>query len=74
MLKVHLFIQKSDNFVLSPFQAGRYHSLVIEKDSFPHDALEIVAWTDDGLIMAARHRIYKHVQVCSHVFFFFITT
>ncbi|XP_066369176.1 anthranilate synthase beta subunit 2, chloroplastic-like isoform X2 [Miscanthus floridulus] len=46
----------------NPFQAGRYHSLVIEKDSFPHDTLEIVAWTDDGLIMAARHRIYKHVQ------------
>ncbi|CAN6309599.1 unnamed protein product [Urochloa humidicola] len=46
----------------NPFQAGRYHSLVIEKDSFPHDALEIVAWTDDGLIMAARHRKYKHIQ------------
>ncbi|ONM08620.1 Anthranilate synthase beta subunit 1 chloroplastic [Zea mays] len=46
----------------NPFQAGRYHSLVIEKDSFPHDTLEIVAWTDDGLIMAARHRIYKHIQ------------
>ncbi|KAF8734314.1 hypothetical protein HU200_014538 [Digitaria exilis] len=46
----------------NPFQAGRYHSLVIEKDSFPHDALEIVAWTDDGLIMAGRHRKYKHIQ------------
>uniref|UniRef100_A0A0D9VY92 anthranilate synthase n=1 Tax=Leersia perrieri TaxID=77586 RepID=A0A0D9VY92_9ORYZ len=46
----------------NPFQAGRYHSLVIEKDSFPHDALEIIAWTDDGLIMAARHRKYKHIQ------------
>ncbi|WVZ60290.1 hypothetical protein U9M48_010335 [Paspalum notatum var. saurae] len=46
----------------NPFQAGRYHSLVIEKDSFPHDALEIVAWTDDGLIMAARHKIHKHIQ------------
>uniref|UniRef100_A0A0E0KI99 anthranilate synthase n=1 Tax=Oryza punctata TaxID=4537 RepID=A0A0E0KI99_ORYPU len=46
----------------NPFQAGRYHSLVIEKDSFPHDALEITAWTDDGLIMAARHRKYKHIQ------------
>ncbi|RLN19163.1 anthranilate synthase beta subunit 2, chloroplastic-like [Panicum miliaceum] len=46
----------------NPFQAGRYHSLVIEKDSFPRDALEIVAWTDDGLIMAARHRKYRHIQ------------
>ncbi|XP_072972491.1 anthranilate synthase beta subunit 2, chloroplastic-like isoform X1 [Typha angustifolia] len=45
-----------------PFQAGRYHSLVIEKDSFPTDVLEVVAWTDDGLIMAARHRKYTHLQ------------
>ncbi|XP_072972492.1 anthranilate synthase beta subunit 2, chloroplastic-like isoform X2 [Typha angustifolia] len=46
----------------NPFQAGRYHSLVIEKDSFPTDVLEVVAWTDDGLIMAARHRKYTHLQ------------
>ncbi|GJM96410.1 hypothetical protein PR202_ga13241 [Eleusine coracana subsp. coracana] len=46
----------------NPFQAGRYHSLVTERESFPHEALEIVAWTDDGLIMAARHRKYKHIQ------------
>ncbi|XP_059655292.1 anthranilate synthase beta subunit 2, chloroplastic-like [Cornus florida] len=46
----------------NPFTAGRYHSLVIEKESFPHDALEITAWTEDGLVMAARHKIYKHVQ------------
>ncbi|KAL4278387.1 hypothetical protein GQ457_03G010620 [Hibiscus cannabinus] len=46
----------------NPFNAGRYHSLVIEKDSFPEDALEVTAWTEDGLIMAARHKVYKHVQ------------
>jgi anthranilate/para-aminobenzoate synthase component II len=47
----------------SPFTAGRYHSLVIEKETFPHDALEVTAWTEDGLIMAAHHRKYKHIQV-----------
>ncbi|XP_059446209.1 anthranilate synthase beta subunit 2, chloroplastic-like [Corylus avellana] len=46
----------------NPFTAGRYHSLVIEKESFPDDELEITAWTEDGLIMAARHKKYKHLQ------------
>ncbi|KAK9115760.1 hypothetical protein Sjap_014707 [Stephania japonica] len=46
----------------SPFTAGRYHSLVIEKESFPSDVLEITAWTVDGLIMAARHKKYPHLQ------------
>ncbi|KHN32266.1 Anthranilate synthase component II [Glycine soja] len=45
-----------------PFLAGRYHSLVIEKDNFPNDELEVTAWTEDGLIMAARHKKYKHPQ------------
>ncbi|OAY25351.1 anthranilate synthase beta subunit 1, chloroplastic [Manihot esculenta] len=46
----------------NPFTAGRYHSLVIEKDSFPSEQLEITAWTEDGLIMAARHKKYKYLQ------------
>ncbi|OIT01529.1 PREDICTED: anthranilate synthase beta subunit 1, chloroplastic-like [Nicotiana attenuata] len=46
----------------NPFTAGRYHSLVIDKDTFPKDALEITAWTEDGLIMAARHKVYRHLQ------------
>ncbi|XP_043696341.1 anthranilate synthase beta subunit 1, chloroplastic-like isoform X1 [Telopea speciosissima] len=45
----------------NPFTAGRYHSLVIENESFPSDELEITAWTEDGLIMAARHKKYKHL-------------
>ncbi len=39
----------------NPFQATRYHSLVIERASLP-DCLEITAWTDDGEIMGVRHR------------------
>ncbi|KAI4369768.1 hypothetical protein MLD38_018176 [Melastoma candidum] len=46
----------------NPFTSGRYHSLVIEKESFPNDELEVTAWTEDGLIMAARHRKYRHLQ------------
>ncbi|XP_031388693.1 anthranilate synthase beta subunit 1, chloroplastic-like isoform X7 [Punica granatum] len=46
----------------NPFLAGRYHSLVIEKESFPSEELEVTAWTEDGLIMAARHKKYKHLQ------------
>lgn len=49
------------NGLPNPFVAGRYHSLVIENESFPSDVLEITAWTEDGLIMAARHKKYKHI-------------
>jgi len=38
-----------------PFQATRYHSLVIERASLP-DCLEVTAWTDDGEIMGVRHK------------------
>jgi anthranilate synthase component 2 len=38
-----------------PFEATRYHSLVIERASLP-DCLEITAWTDDGEIMGVRHK------------------
>jgi anthranilate synthase/aminodeoxychorismate synthase-like glutamine amidotransferase len=39
----------------SPFQATRYHSLVIERHSAP-DCLEITATSEDGEIMGVRHR------------------
>jgi anthranilate synthase/aminodeoxychorismate synthase-like glutamine amidotransferase len=39
----------------SPFNATRYHSLVIERSSLP-DCLEITAWTEDGEIMGVRHK------------------
>jgi len=41
--------------VPSPFSATRYHSLVVQRDSLP-DSLAPTAWTDDGLLMAMRHR------------------
>jgi anthranilate synthase/aminodeoxychorismate synthase-like glutamine amidotransferase len=39
----------------TPFEAGRYHSLVVERSSFPA-CLEIVAESEDGEIMALSHR------------------
>jgi anthranilate synthase component 2 len=39
----------------SPFAAGRYHSLVVERRSLP-PALAVTAWTDQGEIMGLRHR------------------
>jgi para-aminobenzoate synthetase component II len=39
----------------APFEAGRYHSLIVERSSLP-GCLEIIAESDDGEIMALRHR------------------
>ena len=38
-----------------PFEAIRYHSLVVYPETVP-DCLEVTAWTDNGLIMGLRHR------------------
>ncbi len=43
--------------VPNPFEATRYHSLLIEKESLPNK-LEVTAWTDEGEIMGVRHREY----------------
>ena len=39
----------------TPYQATRYHSLAIERESCPAE-LEVTAWTEDGEIMGVRHR------------------
>ncbi|MER3447177.1 MAG: anthranilate/aminodeoxychorismate synthase component II [Candidatus Dadabacteria bacterium] len=43
--------------VPNPFEATRYHSLLIERESLP-DELEVTSWTDEGEIMGVRHREY----------------
>ena len=42
----------------NPFLATRYHSLVVDREDLPNN-IQITAWTDDGLIMACRHKKYK---------------
>ena len=41
----------------NPFEATRYHSLIIKKEPLP-DCLEITAWTDREEIMGVRHKEY----------------
>jgi len=38
----------------NPFIATRYHSLIIQRDSFDEDCFELSAWTDEGEVMALR--------------------
>ena len=43
--------------VPTPFEATRYHSLLVEDRSLP-DELEVTAWTDEDEIMGIRHKEY----------------
>jgi anthranilate synthase component 2 len=47
------------------FDATRYHSLVVDRESVPEE-LEITAWTDDGVIMGLRDRNRPHFGIQFH--------
>ena len=49
----------------SPFEATRYHSLIVERSSVP-DELEVTAWTDDDIVMGLRHREHEVEGVQFH--------
>lgn len=49
----------------NPFQATRYHSLIVEKESLP-ECLEVTSWTAEGEIMGLRHREYAIEGVQYH--------
>ena len=49
----------------NPFEATRYHSLIVDRDTLP-DVLEVTAETDDGLIMGLRHKTFPIEGVQFH--------
>ncbi len=51
--------------VPAPFEAGRYHSLVVERHDLPEE-LELTAWTEDGLVMGTQHRELPRFGVQFH--------
>ena len=44
--------------IKNPFEAARYHSLILKKDTVP-PILEITARTEDGIVMGVRHKNYR---------------
>ncbi|MFZ0214617.1 MAG: aminodeoxychorismate/anthranilate synthase component II [Candidatus Dormiibacterota bacterium] len=48
-----------------PFEATRYHSLIVERTSVPSE-LEVGAWTEDDIVMGLRHKAYPTFGVQFH--------
>ncbi|QPC80768.1 aminodeoxychorismate/anthranilate synthase component II [Phototrophicus methaneseepsis] len=66
--KTSMVYHKHDDLftgVPSPFEATRYHSLVVKEETLP-DSLEITAFTEDGEIMGLRHKEYPVMGVQFH--------
>ncbi len=42
----------------NPFEATRYHSLVIRRETFAHPDFAVSAWTEEGEIMGVRHKTW----------------
>lgn len=51
--------------VPEPFEATRYHSLIVAREGLPEE-LEVTAWTDEGEIMGIRHREHPTFGVQFH--------
>lgn len=49
----------------NPFDATRYHSLIVEKETLPA-CFEVTAWTEEGEIMGVRHKDYPIEGVQYH--------
>lgn len=53
----HMGDDKLFDGLSNPFKATRYHSLIVDRPSLP-DCLQVTAETEDGIIMAMRHKKY----------------
>jgi len=51
--------------VSNPFEATRYHSLIVKSESLP-DCLEMTAYTEENVIMGIRHKKYPLLGVQFH--------
>jgi anthranilate synthase/aminodeoxychorismate synthase-like glutamine amidotransferase len=49
----------------NPFEATRYHSLIVERESLP-PVLEVMAWTPEGEVMALKHKEHESWGVQFH--------
>ncbi len=49
----------------NPFEATRYHSLAVPEETVPRE-IKAIAWTDDGTVMAMRHRELPYWGVQFH--------
>jgi len=49
----------------NPFEATRYHSLIVERESLP-EVLDVVAWTPEGEVMGLKHREHETWGVQFH--------
>jgi anthranilate synthase/aminodeoxychorismate synthase-like glutamine amidotransferase len=66
--KTSMIYHKRDSLftgVPSPFEATRYHSLIVEEPTLP-DCLTVTAFTESGEIMGLRHKEYPVVGVQFH--------
>ncbi len=66
--KTSMIYHKNDPLFMgipSPFEATRYHSLIVEEDTLPN-SIEITAFTEQGEIMAMRHKVHPVVGVQFH--------
>ena len=49
----------------NPFEATRYHSLIVERETLP-DVFEVMAWTPENELMAIRHKAHETWGVQFH--------
>ncbi len=49
----------------NPFEATRYHSLIVERESLP-EVLDVVAWTPEGEVMGLKHKEHETWGVQFH--------